>query len=203
MIGRLVFEYSDDCQRVEYLFEDGLIDDYDYLIWIKLPQGRKIDLPKLKQGLNKYFLRKLNGKQYQKDFPDRVELLKMAYDNDLDLLENCDVIRLCGTSDIPIDDQAFLDNKKIYLTDTTYPLDIKTVEELEKKYKGYKNVYVNVAENEDPVSLENYRKTVEVLNKVVAKIKSYDLSPLEQVIYAYDYARDKIRVKNHQVLHEI
>lgn len=195
MNGYIVFEYDENCQRIKYLFEDAPGKEFDYLIWVTLPYGRKINIAKIKQGLNKYFLRKLNGKKCQKDFPERAELLQIAYENDWDIVDNCSEIRITGTTEIPIEDYPNLDDKKIVLTAERYPLDIKTVETLEEKYKEYKNVYVQVDENEEPISLENYRKIVEMLTEVVNKIKSYNLSPLEQVIYAFDYARDKIYQK--------
>ena len=79
MKGRLVFQTTDK-QRIEYLFEDDFYGhEYDYTIWIGVPKERKLDIKQLKIGLNKYFLRKLNGKQYRKDFPERGELINTAY----------------------------------------------------------------------------------------------------------------------------
>ena len=92
MKGRIVLDYQENIERIEYLFEDDFGIDHDYLIWISIPKGRKVNYNQIILGLNKYFIRKLNGKQYQKDFPDRVEMLREAFDKGIDLFDNCDLI---------------------------------------------------------------------------------------------------------------
>lgn len=194
MKGRLVFQTTDK-QRIEYLFEDDFYGhEYDYTIWIGIPKGRKIDINKLKIGLNKYFLRKLHGKQYQKDFPDRVELINTAYNEEIDLLDACEKVEIEETLIDVIPSIPNGKSKKIKIDSEPLPLDIKIVEKLEKQYAGYENIYVKIDGNDDYVSLSEYRKTTEIIDNIVNKIKSYDLSPLEQMIYAYDSARDRIYV---------
>ena len=194
MKGRILLEYRDNIERIEYLFEDDFGMDHDYLICITIPKGRKVNYNQIKLGLNKYFLRKLNGKQYQKDFPDRVEILKEAFDKEIDLFDNCNLISTEFVDKDFLDQIPNINEKKIVVKTEPYPLTMEGVEEAEKLYQGYDRLYIKVEENDDEVLLSEYRKTVEILDEVVNKIKSYNLSPLEAIIYAYDYARDKVYV---------
>lgn len=197
MKGKLVIQYQDNCKRVDYQFEESLSYDLssDYLVWVTLPRGRTINLKEIKIGLNKYLLRKLNGKTYQRDFPDRVELLKEAYSNDIDILDNCDSVEIIDLADESIDSIMAHPSSKIIIKDKEHPLTIEEVERLERKYAGKDNIYVYVDENESPVSLEDYRTTVEEITAIANRIKAYGLSPLEAAIYAYDYARDRLYVE--------
>lgn len=194
MKGRLVIEYRDDCQRIDYQFEEanGFDEDYDYVLWITLPRGRDINTTKIKLGLNKYLLRKLNGKTYQRDFPERVEILKKAYSEGVDLFDSCSKIEMIGHITEQLGNLFSDKNKKKIIKDGVHPLTLEEVERLERKYPDTDNIYFYVEENVDPISLVDYRQTTEKITKVVSRIKEYGFSPLEAAIYAYDYARDKI-----------
>lgn len=195
MKGRLVFKTTDK-QRIEYLFEDDFYGhEYDYTIWIGVPKERKLDIKQLKIGLNKYFLRKLNGKQYRKDFPERVELINTAYTEGIDLFDACEKVEVEESLIDVIPSIPNGESKKIIIDSNPLPLDINIVEKLEEQYQGYDNIYIKVDGNDEPISLTEYRQTTEIIDGVVNRIKSYNLSPLEQIIYAYDYARDRIYQK--------
>lgn len=197
MKGKLVIQYDDECRRIDYQFEEPLsyAATFDYVVWITLPRGRQINLKEIKLGLNKYLLRKLNGKTYQRDFPDRVEIIKEAFSNDIDILDNCDTVEIMGLANESIDPIMTHPAGKIVLKDEEHALTIEEVERLERKYAGKDNIYVYVDENESPVSLEDYRITVEEITSIADRIKAYGLSPLEAAIYAYDYARDRLYVE--------
>lgn len=196
MKGRLVIEYSDTSKRIDYLFEEslGYDKDIDYLLWITLPRGREVDTSKIKLGLHKYLLRKLNGKQYAIDFPERLEILKEAYSKDLDLFDSCTKIEIKKREDEDISQLSAITTSDIIIDDGEHPLCLEEVKRLEKLYSSQGNIYVYVEGNEKPVSLKDYRATVESIQKVADRIKSYGLSPLETAIYAYDYARDRIYI---------
>lgn len=199
MKGKLVIQYDDACKRVKYQFEESLCYDKssDYLVWITLPRGRKLNPTEIKLGLNKYLLRKLNGKTYQRDIPDRVEILKEAYSSDIDIFDNCDTVEIINPEDESIDPIMNHPASKIVIKDKEHELSLEEVEKLERKYAGKNNIYVYTDENESPVLLEDYRITVEEITAIADRIKGYGLSPLEAAIYAYDYARDRLYVKSH------
>lgn len=197
MKGKLVIQYDDDCKRIDYQFEESLSYDEssDYLVWITLPRGKKLNPTEIKLGLNKYLLRKLNGKTYQRDFPDRVEILREAYSDDIDIFDNCDTVEIKGTIDENLEPIMSHPAKRFIIRDEEHPLTLEEVEKLEKKYAGNSKIHVYTEENESPISLEDYRITVEEITSIVDRIKSYGLSPLEAAVYAYDYARDRFYVK--------
>ena len=121
MKGRILLEYRDNIERIEYLFEDDFGMDHDYLICITIPKGRKVNYNQIKLGLNKYFLRKQNGKLFQKDFPDRVEILKEAFDIDIDLFDNCNLISTEFVDKDFIDQIPNINEKKIVVKTEPYP----------------------------------------------------------------------------------
>ncbi len=191
--GKLFFEYSDSVQRVTYQFEEAFDNKHDYVLWITLPQGKDIDLSKIRQGLSSYILRKLNGKAYQRDFPERVELLRYALDNQQDLLD-CEEISIKGKKDEDVADVLKCPAKKVVIDDTLHPLTIEEVTHLETLYPDTTRTYFYVEQNVDPISLEEYRFTTEIIDEVADKIKGYGLSPLEAAVYAYDYTRDRLYI---------
>ena len=197
MKGKLVIQYDDECKRIDYQFEEAICYDEtsDYLVWITLPRGRKVNSTEIKLGLNKYLLRKLNGKAYQRYFPERVEILQEAYSNNIDIFDNCSIVDIKDATEEELDSVMNLPAEKLVISDGEHPLTLEEVERLEAKYAGRKNIYVHTDENESPVSLEDYRITVEEITSIADKIKAYGLSPLEAAIYAYDYARDRLYIK--------
>lgn len=196
MKGSLVIEYSDTCKRIDYQFEEasGYDKDMDYKLWITLPRGREINITQIKLGLNKYLLRKLNGKTYANNFPDRIEILRKAYEQDIDIFDNCNSVEIRHREHEDIDQILLKRPSKVIINDGIHSLSLEEVDSLEKLYAGKENVYFYVEGNDKPLLLEEYRATAELINEVTETIKSYGLSPLEAAIYAYDYARDRIYV---------
>ncbi len=196
MKGKLIIEYSDSCKRIDYQFEEPLAreKDLDYKLWITLPRGRNIDISQIKLGLNKYLLRKLNGKTYANDFPDRIRILRKAYEHDVDIFDSCNVIEIKNREDENIDEIITNPTSKVIINDGFHPLSIVEVERLESLYPVTDNIYFYVEENNQPLTLEEYRATTELINEVAEKIKLYGLSPLEAAVYAYDYVRNRIYV---------
>lgn len=197
MKGSLVIEYSDTCKRISYQFEEPLsrYKEIDYKLWVTLPRGRDIDVTQIKLSLNKYLLRILNGKTYASNFPDRVAILAQAYSQDIDIFDSCDRVEIKGAKQEDIKQIFSHSTKKVIINDGIHPLELEEVEQLETKYAVYDNVYVYTDENEAPVSLEEYRITTEEITDIAERIKAYGLSPLEAAVYAYDYARDRLYVK--------
>lgn len=196
MKGSLVIEYSDDCKRINYQFEEpfGRDKEIDYKLWITLPRGRDIDITQIKLSLNKYLLRILNGKTYASNFPDRVAILSEAYSQDIDIFDSCEEITIKNKENENINQLISRNKSKIVINDGIHPLSLDEVERLEREYAGHENVYFYVEGNDKPLSLEEYHATAEIINEVAETIKSYNLSPLEAAIYAYDFARDRIYV---------
>ena len=93
MKGKLIIEKSEKIKRTNYLFEEEIkYDNNDYLIAINLPINSDVDFSKIKQGFYKFLSRKLSSKQYNKDFPNRIKMIKESIDSNIDLIDNCNHI---------------------------------------------------------------------------------------------------------------
>lgn len=66
------------------------------------------------------------------------------------------------------------------------------VSNLERLFKEFEDrVYFKLPLNETFISLDDFKKTTVKIKSIVARIKSFNMSPLEQVMYAYDMVRDR------------
>lgn len=112
-----------------------------------------------------------------------------------ELLSNCEFIRIEYEEDELkeyISRNPELSSKKILLFDYfSLNTDIKSIE---KDFKD-NNIYVEIYGNDMPIKIEELKKTQEIINGIVQKIKKYELSPIEQVMYAFDIVRDKVYCK--------
>ena len=86
-----------------------------------------------------------------------------------------------------------LKNKKIVLNNYM-PLDINCANKLKNTFDDMDNIFVLVQGNTEPVNIEDYISTINLIEDYTNKIKKYDLSPFEQIIYAYDLARSRFYV---------
>ena len=86
-----------------------------------------------------------------------------------------------------------LKKKKIVLN-TYLSLDRNYANKLKNIFHNQDNVYVLVYGNSEPINIEDYITTINIIDELTEKIKKYDLSPFEQMIYAYDLARSRLYV---------
>lgn len=113
------------------------------------------------------------------------------------VLFDCDSINLCGDLDNIImfyKNNSYFCNSRCLIIDDTIDLDINIYHKLNNTF-GSCNLFVWIEWNSQPISLENYKRTVVELNKYVSFIKKFDFSPLEQCLMAYDLVRDRYYVK--------
>lgn len=200
MKGKLIIEKSEKIKRTNYLFEEEIkYDNNDYLIAINLPINSDVDLSKIKQGFYKFLSRKLSSKQYNKDFPNRIKMIKESIDSNIDLIDNCNHIVIdSNDSNLFFKVYEFYKNKDIKIEDfncKNYPVSKEGYEEACRKYNNNKNMLVKIEGNIKSITLEEYKKTYEFIEKFTNKIKSFNLSPLEQVIYVFDYTKNRYYVE--------
>lgn len=89
-----------------------------------------------------------------------------------------------------------LQNKKIVFLGKYSVSDNDNLQDFLKKFKKYEDrVYVDLEGNEEPVLLVTACRTTEKINEMAEHIKKLDLSPMEQVMYAYDMVRSRIYKK--------
>lgn len=85
----------------------------------------------------------------------------------------------------------FLQDKTIIL-DEFFNLNKETLLDIENSFEDTSNILFNLEENNEPVTIEEYKQTLELVYSLVSKVEQYDFSPFEQLIYVYDLVRDRI-----------
>lgn len=63
---------------------------------------------------------------------------------------------------------------------------------IKEKYQSNPNIYFHIEGNTQPISIAEFEKTYNIINNIVSKIQKLNLSPLEQIMYVYDLARDRV-----------
>ena len=84
-----------------------------------------------------------------------------------------------------------LSNKKIILFDKYTLADEESIIKILNLFENYDNIYIKLQENTKPISLKELKLTFDKVNSIVDEVKSYNFSPLEQIIYIYDLIRDR------------
>lgn len=127
-------------------------------------------------------------------FHDGIEIANtILSSNDFDVLNNIQNIIITPSIDglNYLKANPVLLSKKIIL-DGIYSISHEDLDEIEKYFGDYSNFLVQIDGNYNLVTISEYKKTVDAVDKIVSKIKKYPLSPLEQIMYAYDLVRDRV-----------
>ena len=53
-------------------------------------------------------------------------------------------------------------------------------------------LYIKLNGNIEPVSLDDAKKTIDIINNVAKEVETLNLSPMEQVMYVYDIAKNRV-----------
>ena len=59
-------------------------------------------------------------------------------------------------------------------------------------FKSSKNILLEIDGNTSPESISNCMKSVQIIDDFVSEVKSLNLSPIEQLMYVYDWVRDRV-----------
>lgn len=71
--------------------------------------------------------------------------------------------------------------------------DYNTINKLYNYFSGnMENIYIEVSGNREYISYDEYRKSVDKLNQFILDIEGFNFSPLEKIMYAYDFVRNKV-----------
>lgn len=126
-------------------------------------------------------------------------MINQLLNMDFDILTNCNLVCLDPSEHIVefIENNPILKSKKIRLNGE-YSICHEDLDEIDGYLGKYTNIFLHVDGNEDEVSISNYKKTVNAIDEIVAKIKKYNLSPLEQIMYAYDLVRDRVYTRENK-----
>ena len=121
----------------------------------------------------------------------KLALLKEIINSDIDIIENCEYISLEPEFFYYIENNPLMKKTNIHLNNN-YSLNDKDLKDAEEKYSKYDNVFFLIEGNTTSISLSDYRKTVKCINEMSTEIKNLNLSPIEQIMYAYDLVRDRV-----------
>lgn len=75
-----------------------------------------------------------------------------------------------------------------------YPFKISDNDAIDKLVNGINNlnnIYVEAEGNNKNVPIISFKDTINYIDDIVSNIKKLDLSPMEQIMYAYDIVRDR------------
>ena len=129
----------------------------------------------------------------------QIEKTLLSGDDKVINLFNCERVYIYGaTQDINV-----LERIKLYIMNNPYLLtkEIIVQERLQLSYEALdtvkkifgeiKNIKFAVEGNEHALTIEEFEKTLLAIDEIVSKIKQYNYSPFESLIYAYDLVRDR------------
>lgn len=177
---------------------DAWVED-DYNISIHLMNGKLLsDVLNDKDTFIKDMKQSLEIRElYMNDLEeDTYELTLKAWnyykDNFEHILDLADFI--CINVSEPkkfIEENPTIKNKNLVLNEFVGISEYERVSELSKEYLEYPNIYITLQGNTGYVKLDECKKIMDVIKEYSDHIKSLNLSPLEQVMYAYDIVRDR------------
>lgn len=129
-------------------------------------------------------------------FDDNSKLIeKIILENPNILNEECSISFLAD-SDIKeyIDRNPILKKCTMHLNGN-YSIDTTIGNNLYNLFGGYEKVYLRFDGNNIERSIQEYKKTIDAIEDIVKTIKKHNLSPLEEIMYAYDLVRDRVYTK--------
>lgn len=163
---------------------------------------------KLKDVFEKENLLKLlkNNIEYLKsvqtepdEFIDNIQIIEQMLMGDLNILPNCNYVMIEFDPSLfkYINENEFLQTKTLHITEL-FSTTREDLNRITSALKNYTNILLTVDGNQEEITLQQYKNTVEEMEKFLSKIKKYELSPLEQMMYAYDLVRDRVYTEENQ-----
>ena len=185
-----------DSERFDFMDKyeiDCEICDSDKIIGIKILTDldepfdnlfSDCDITKMADEYNEFRLNyngHLNEKDYIKD------------ENILEIVDNYDYISFAG--ELPVISEYIkknnLEERNICLSDC---LDFsqQTYEDIIKYFGNKTNIYLSISGNTNYISLQDFKKSLDIINGYVNFIKALKLSPVEEIMCAYDIVKNKM-----------
>lgn len=96
------------------------------------------------------------------------------------------------------DNQKFLKNKKVIVSGIN-KLSREQIECANKYFDKFQNIYYIIEGNSMPIKYADYYNTYKEINEITDKIKSLNLSPLENLMYLYDLFRNRKYKKEEKI----
>lgn len=121
------------------------------------------------------------------------KLMKTFLKNKIDILSDTVGFVLPSESIVSsyLKEQECFKGKKIYLGEI-FDVSKSELERVLKIVGNRRDIYVKVDGNSEYITIIEFEKSVNVINNMIDKIKKYNLSSFEQIIYAYDLVKERI-----------
>lgn len=168
---------------------------YDKLLRLDITDKEKIDTI----FSNKKILKKcINNFKNIENLTD--EEKKLLDDTDIDnFFDKVEYVRFDNNVDVLkyLEENPTLLTKKIILPNYYSFENYTELLELKLKYqKIYDRIYINFEGNSETTSLEIAINTIETIKKQIDEIRNLNLSPMETILYVYDFVR--LRIYKHE-----
>ena len=176
---------------VDVLYND-LNDKYEISLYI----NQECDLEEFLRRDNFDNLLRKSLSNYTSDdeelFKYSIEGINLILKNDFPILDNSEIVVYPedGIKEF-IDNNPCLKNKQLIVYGV-FDINHESLDPLLKYFDNHKDYQVLINGNTKYVTIEEYEKTVLAIDEIVNKIKKYNLSQLEQIMYAYDLVRDRV-----------
>ena len=166
--------------------------NYDFQLVINLYENKTLEE---KLANKERFLKILEENEYlydNKNEKKAFNFLKKHFDNILKSVEFINIAFECDDYLKYINDNPILLSKKIVLP---YYLNLNDLSVAMKIYNEFYDIkdkiYVNLSFNSGFVSIEDCIKTMNLIKEQADEIKKYNLSPMENIMVAYDLIRNR------------
>lgn len=135
-------------------------------------------------------------KNDQEMYEETMKIVNRIINSKESILDKCNSIALEFSDKTRklIKNNPVLQNNDIIL-DGIFEIKHEDLDLLLKELGDFKNINLMVDGNDQLVTIEEYKKTVCAIDEMVNLIKKYNLSPLEQMMFAYDLVRDRVYTK--------
>lgn len=157
-------------------------EEIDCVINITYPINKKFDAKEINKIIYNYLRKNLNSSSC--DF-----LIKRLSKLAPDFIR--DAYLLCLITDKNNDLDLMFKNIHDYnkISDAVYPL---TLEGYYEALADSSNKSLFLVEgNSELITIDEFKKTIDYITDVVRKIKRHNLSPLEEIVYAYDVSKNR------------
>lgn len=196
MKGKIIFSSFDESLECFYTDVSIGMNPYDYEISIKVPLDKSYE-EIISDPLD--FEDSINlSLDIISDNEKQVKILEAIKKDRIHYLSNAeDIVFYYSPKEVAefVRKNSILATKRIVFEDK-FDLNPKLLNEVITAF-GDKtdNIYFQIDGNDNIISFKEYKATIETINGIVDKIKSYNFSPLEKIMYVYDLVRDKVYVE--------
>ena len=174
---------------------DIVYDEFNDTYEISLNINPNDDLEEIlkRENFDKILRDTLSG--FDKDdevYKYSIEGINKFLTTDFPVLDNSRIsINLEEGIDEFINNNSCLQGKQL-IVNGEYDINHGDLDPLIEMFKNHKDYLVSVDGNISYVTIEQYERTVLAIDDIVNKIKKYNLSSPEQIMYAYDLVRDRV-----------